>query len=210
LVPGVHGLVGPNGAGKSTMFSAIAGTQANAKGDVILEGAHASRLGRRKAVALAANPSHFYPTATFAQHVAFLRPFYPDWSRSEEARLVERLSIPLTKRVGEASQGMLSKFGLLVAFARRAHVVLLDEPWNALDVESRDELTQIVRDLTRDSCRSVIISSHDLNELQEVCGDILFMADGKIKHQISTQALVERFATTGRAALVDAYRELRT
>jgi ABC-type multidrug transport system ATPase subunit len=75
---------------------------------------------------------------------------------------------------------MLAKFALVVALARRADVVLLDEPWNALDPGSRVELTNIVRTLASEGDVMFIVSSHDLQEVESLCKRFLLLRDGML------------------------------
>jgi ABC-2 type transport system ATP-binding protein len=180
LSTGSVGLAGPNGAGKTTLLRAVAGLLTGTSGAVRLNGNTLDDLCRRTEIGFAGASSTFYPTVSFADHLAFLRQFYGTWSRDLEDELISRFRLPLRKNVGEASSGMVAKFALLISFARMSPCIMFDEPWNALDPSSRFELVEELSRLREESKRIIVLSSHDLGTLQEAVDRVIFLNDGQI------------------------------
>lgn len=174
------GLAGANGAGKTTLFSALAGISQTDEGDVFLNGAKLSRLDRLSRVSLAHGRDFWYHGISFEAHLDLFRHSYANWDEDIARKALTRFAIPRKKLTGNASAGMLAKFALVVALARRADVALLDEPWNALDPGSRLELTQIVKSLASETGAMFIISSHDLHEIETLCERFIVLRDGAL------------------------------
>lgn len=204
----IVGLIGPNGAGKTTLMSVIAGIIPGASGVVNLDGAILDDLGRRKLIAFTGVDDIWYQRLTFRQHLDLLRPFYPTWSRDIETDLLKRFAIPEKKSLGTASAGMRAKFALVAAFARQPNMLLFDEPWNALDPTSREEFSEALR-TSRDLLPGpIIVSSHELEQIDQLADLFIFVANGRIIASGNRQNLMEDSNLPVGARLVDLYMTL--
>jgi ABC-2 type transport system ATP-binding protein len=179
-INGIVGVVGPNGAGKTTLLSAVAGLLPNSTGSVAIDGHALSHLERRRDVGFCMPPTSFHFQLTFEQHLRFLRSFYDNWSAKVETDLIERFNIPRRKKVGTASAGTVMKFSLLVALSRQPPAILLDEPWNTLDPISRFELSTELFRLREETKCTIVISTHDLAQLQSIVQRVVFLSEGRI------------------------------
>lgn len=204
---GVYGLVGPNGSGKTTLIRIILGLQKPSSGRVLVFGRDPFR-------------SH----GEVCSRIGYLREkcSFPKWTTGIEylkhvARLkqvdLDRdiINHPIIKgdflqrKIGTYSAGMVQRLGLLQALVGSPSLIILDEPSTNLDPIGRVEMVQLIKEIKRDD-RTVIISSHILEELQQVCDFIVVIYRGKIIVQDTLEGFVKKFSPDGTA--VGAYAKI--
>lgn len=195
----VVGLIGPNGSGKTTLLHLLAGVLTADHGEISVNGTRYTALERREKFALLRYDGSWYYDLTFLEHIAFVSRFYRTWDSQVADRLVERFSIPVDVKLGKLSSGSRVKLGLVLALARRTELVLLDEPWNALDPVSRAQLSEEIARAS-ESGRTIIVSSHELEQMEAVADRVVTFKNGTI----AKDAPIER-TTARRSALVEAY-----
>ncbi len=181
LGPGVHALVGPNGAGKSTLFNVISGLYKESSGQISLDGAVMSAESRREHISLVRLEQGYYPEKTVQEHINLLRQFYANWNDDLCQQLLLSFALSPTLKLEAASSGMRAKFGLISALARGADILLLDEPWNALDPASRAELSERIVGLADNFEVTVFVSSHELVEIETVANWLFVIRSGRME-----------------------------
>jgi ABC-2 type transport system ATP-binding protein len=169
----VHGLVGMNGAGKTTLLNAMAGYVKPVSGSVKIQ----ERPLHRSDLAFLETENFFYSYITGREYLGLFRvppgaPGLEDWNR------VFRL--PLDQLVDGYSSGMKRKLALAGVLMQDRPLVILDEPFNGLDLESSRLLGMIIGKL-REKGKTVIITSHILESLTGICDCIHMIAQGKIR-----------------------------
>lgn len=202
---GVYGLVGPNGSGKTTLIRIMLGLQKPSSGKVLVLGKNPisdhdkiySKIGylREKC----AFPK-WMTGVEYLKHVAKLKgvDFNPDI-----------LSYPivkgdfLRKKIGTYSAGMVQRLGLIQALIGNPTLIILDEPSTNLDPLGRVEMIQLIQEIKRHDDKTIIISTHILEELQQVCDFIIVIYKGKIIVQDALEGFVANFSPDG--TLVGAY-----
>jgi ABC-2 type transport system ATP-binding protein len=112
------------------------------------------------------------------EYLAYLRAFYPTWDRGLEASMSRRLQLPLERKVGALSHGMRIKVALACALAFRPKLLILDEPFSGLDALVRDEFMEDL--LMQAGEMTILISSHELAEMEHVATHVGFMDAGKM------------------------------
>src|SRR5216683_3135129 len=142
----ITAFLGRNGAGKSTTIKMLLGMIAPLSGDGEVLGKSigdrdASREVRTR-IAYVAEDKPLYDYMTVEQTVRFTSSFYADWRADRAAELLERYALPLKRKVHSLSKGMRTKVALLLAFARRPELVILDEPSEGLDPVGIEDLLQ--------------------------------------------------------------------
>jgi ABC-2 type transport system ATP-binding protein len=129
------------------------------------------------------------PVSYFLQ---YLRDFYPVWDDALANELLREFNLPLDRPLDKLSRGMRIKAALVSILAYRPRVVVLDEPFSGLDALVRDEVVQGL--LTRSGDATVLISSHDLAEIETFASHIGYMEAGGLKFAEKLQALPIAFA----------------
>ncbi len=179
----IVGLVGPNGAGKSTAFRIIAGLLRSDGGTVSLSGKDVrgdSREYRSRIGALIESPG-FYPGLSAFDHLAYLSRLRGSFRRDRIHDTLNEVGLaPLsTKPVGRFSLGMKQRLGIAMAILHGPQLLILDEPMNGLDPVGTASLRAFLRSRPAAGV-SVLVSSHLLNEVEQICDRVLFLRDGRL------------------------------
>lgn len=168
--PGINGLLGANGSGKTTLFNCIYGTE-KFKGEI----------NRSSSVFYLPNEPWYYPRVRGIEYLKFvcaLKGIKPDLQRIE--RINSFFNLPLKKFAANYSTGMKKKLGLISVFLTKDDVYLLDEPFNGLDFEGAMVCRKLIKNLDH-SGTVVLLSSHMMEHLKEVCPVVHFLEEGTIK-----------------------------
>src|SRR5215470_92709 len=183
-VPGgsVFGLVGANGAGKTTLIKHVLGLLRAASGSVRVFGRDpvadpAGVLGR---VGYLAEENDLPGWMRVDELLRYTRAFYPRWDDAYAEELRRTFELPPAARVGNLSKGQRARVGLLIALAYRPELLVLDEPSSGLDpLVRRDILGAIVRTVA-DEGRTVLFSSHLLDEVERVADHVALLDRGRV------------------------------
>ena len=168
--PGVFGLVGPNGSGKTTLFNLIAGLLPLSQGKI-------NWLGQPNAIAYMQDNSVLYPYLTGQDHIQFVaRQQHADSQHVQV--LIDRLQIGdfIDRPVQTLSLGQKQRLMIVLALIPNANLLLMDEPLNGLDPDSVFIIRELLQDLNA-SPQIVLVSSHNLDELQKVTSNLIFKVD---------------------------------
>lgn len=176
----IHGLVGSNAAGKTTLLRIIAG-QIPHEGlmEVFGEPSFDNQKVMDRTVLVGIDaplPQSWSPRKLFA----FAACRYPRWDQKRCEELIEIFEIPLTKRYSSLSRGQKSAVGIVMAFAARCELTLLDEPYLGLDVYKRKAFYQELRYEQGQHPRTFILSTHHLNEAAGLFDELLILRNGAI------------------------------
>ena len=208
----VFGLVGSNGAGKSTFLRAAAGVYRPDSGTVTVDGVSPFENSAVKSrICFLSDYPYFLPQATLAEMAAFLRRIYPNWSDEKWAEMNRMFPVGEKEKIQNMSKGMQRQAALICAFAAQPEYLLMDEIFDGLDPVMRRLLKKAISGDVADRGVTVIIASHNLRELEDVCdhvglfhkGGILFEKDidelrlGISKVQAVFQPLPDRSAFSG-------------
>ncbi len=180
----VLGLIGPNGAGKSTLIKLITGLIWPTEGYVTVGGFDVHRehtQAMRRLGAIIEWPS-FHPDLTARQN---LRIFSDGHGSEYEAKMLEMTKLVemdrnLDRKVGTFSTGMKQRLGIALAMLPDSEVVILDEPTNGLDPGGIVEIRQIIREFNRRFGITVLVSSHLLGEIEQICDKVALIANGRL------------------------------
>ena len=186
----VYGLVGPNGAGKTTLLGLLSGLRRPTAGELKID------VPRQK-MALLPDTPQFDPWLTGREVVELARTLMGVSADPDRVLADAGLSDAADRRVGGYSRGMLQRLGLAATIVGQPEVLLLDEPASALDPAGRREVLDLIARLRGRA--TVILSSHILSDVQEVCDTVGVMRAGRLLFQGPLERLL-----VGRA--VPAYR----
>ncbi|AKP09608.1 ABC transporter ATP-binding protein [Corynebacterium pseudotuberculosis] len=187
----IHGLVGANAAGKTTLLRIIAG-QIPHEGLMEIFGEpsfdNQKVMDRTVLVGIDAPlPQSWSPRKLFA----FAACRYPRWDQKRCEELIEIFEIPLTKRYSSLSRGQKSAVGIVMAFAARCELTLLDEPYLGLDVYKRKAFYQELRHEQEQHPRTFILSTHHLNEAAGLFDELLILRNGAIADSGAVEDIAE-------------------
>ena len=178
----VHGLVGANGAGKTTLLKHLLGLLRAKTGSVRVFGLDPVRdpvgvLGR---IGYLSEERELPEWMRVDELMAYTRAFQPTWDASYASELIETFGLDRSKTIQELSKGMRAQAGLVAAVAHRPELLILDEPSSGLDaVVRRDILDAIVRTVADDG-RTVIFSSHLLEEVERMSDHVTMLHGGSV------------------------------
>ncbi|MEZ6123750.1 MAG: ABC transporter ATP-binding protein [Planctomycetaceae bacterium] len=179
---GVFGLVGENGAGKTTLLKHILGLLKAEQGTVRVFGLDPVKQPEEvlKNIGYLSEDRDMPEWMKVADLIHYHSAFFPDWDHAYAAELQQMFDLPTKQRVRTLSRGQLARVGLLLAIAHRPQLLVLDEPSSGLDpVVRRDILAAIIRTVA-DEGRTVLFSSHLLDEVQRVSDSVAMLNHGKV------------------------------
>ncbi len=195
IAPGrVVGLLGHNGAGKTTLMKAMVGLAA-AEGQLVMLGLDP----RRQRTQLLEQACYIPDVAVLPRWarveelITLMSGLHPRFSAERARQLLRRTSVGLRDKVKTLSKGMLAQAHLALIAAVDAKLMILDEPTLGLDVLSRKAFYEMLIDEWCDGERSVLISTHQVEEIESLLSDVLMLNEGKLVLSISLEDMDRRF-----------------
>ena len=191
----MYGLVGPNGAGKTTTLDLIFGLGQRDAGDIHVLGLdHKKDEVAMKRIAAYVSPHTSYvPWKFVGRAIQFIRGFYPEWDQDYCDDLLRRFRIDKEDKIATLSLGNAIKLGVVLALARRPKVLIMDEPTLGLDAISKRELFAELLALMGDEEHTVLISSHNLTDLERFTDHVGIINKGKLLLEDATDRLLETY-----------------
>ena len=180
----IFGLIGANGAGKTTLIKTLCGIFAPDTGHVRLHDKDVYKDSDiRQSIAYVPDNITFYNSFTVKDMKDFYKNIYKNWDEDRYKTLREVFTFDEKKRIKHLSKGMKTQLLLLIALSCKPDVILMDEPTSGLDPFIRKEvLNLIVQDVSSRST-SVLISTHNVSELEQICDTVGFINKGEMKLQ---------------------------
>lgn len=189
----VFALVGPNGAGKTTALKTALNILRPSGGRAEVLGVGSTRLGVSEwaRIGYVSEGQDLPEWMTVAALFAYCKPFYPEWSDDVARGLAKALDLPLDRRLDTLSRGTRIKAALASSLAYHPRLLVLDEPFNGLDVLSRDQLIATI--LGHAPGTTVIIASQDVAEIETCASHVAFLDQGRVRFAEEMQTLLDRF-----------------
>lgn len=177
----VYGLVGPNGAGKSTLIRCLTGVYRPDKGTVLMEGQRIyENPGIKSRIGYIPDDIFYFPSATMEDMRAYYRSTYPKFDNGLFERLFEAFQLPRKSPIRRFSKGMQKQAAFHLAICTRPDVLVLDEPVDGLDPVMRRQVLSLILSDVAERGVSVLVSSHNLRELEDICDHVGILDHGKI------------------------------
>jgi ABC-2 type transport system ATP-binding protein len=196
LQPGqIMGLIGPNGAGKSTTIRILLGLVHQDHGDVQVLGhpMPAEQIAAKWEIGFASEDMRLYDFATLAWHMGFVRSIYPNWDEQYAQLLLKRFGLNAEQRIKGLSHGQRVKSVLLLVLARRPRLLVLDEPTTGLDPVARHEILKELSAVMKDEGRSILFSSHNTHDIEQISDQITFIDRGRIIDSMDKETYLDRW-----------------
>lgn len=203
----IYGLLGRNGAGKTTIMSILTAQNFATSGDVRVFGEHPYENARVLSRMCFVRESQKYPEDATPQHAfRIARLFFPHWEETLAQRLIADFQLPMKTRIKKLSRGQLSAVGVIIGLASRAEITFFDEPYLGLDAVARQIFYDRLLEDYAEHPRTVILSSHLIDEVSSLIERVLVIDGGHIVMDEETDAVRSRAANVvGDAAAVDAF-----
>ena len=180
----ILGFIGPNGAGKTTSIKLILGLQSISSGEVFING-YDIKTNFSKAIlkvgAIVENPD-MYMYLTGRKNLELIANMYKDVTkeRIEEVIKIAGLENRINDKVSKYSLGMRQRLGIAAAIIHHPNILILDEPTNGLDPEGIKELRDLLKKLAKKEKMGILISSHNLSELESFVTDVCLIKNGQV------------------------------
>ena len=177
----VYGLVGPNGAGKSTAIRHLTGVYRPDQGEILMDGQKIYENNAIKArIGHIPDDIFFYPSATLEEMRRYYQGMYPKFDAALFDRLHEVFQLPKKGQLRRFSKGMQKQAAFQLTIASRPDVMILDEPVDGLDPVMRRQVWSLMLSDVAQYETTVLVSSHNLRELEDVCDHVGIMDHGKM------------------------------
>ena len=177
----VYGLVGPNGAGKSTAIRHLTGVYRPDSGTITMEGLPIyENPVLKERIAAIPDEIFYYPAATLEEMHKFYRGLYPRFDDGLYNRLHEVFQLPKNSQIRRFSKGMQKQAAFHLSICCRPDVLILDEPVDGLDPVMRRQVWSLILSDVAQRGTTVLISSHNLRELEDICDHVGIMDHGRM------------------------------
>ena len=171
-------LLGPNGSGKTTMMKLIAGLARPTSGDILFEGGPIGKASKAS-VAYMPTENYFYNYMTVRDAGKYYADFFADFDPDRYRKLLSDMELDPADRIRQLSSGMAAKLRLSLTLSRDAKLMMFDEPLNGVDILTRTQTIDAILAGRRDG-RTMLISTHLVDELEDVVDTTIFLRKGKL------------------------------
>jgi len=177
----VYGLVGPNGAGKSTAIRLLTGVYTPDEGQLTMDGQNVyENVAVKERIGYIPDEIFYFPSATLEDMRKYYRGLYPKFDDALFDRLYSVFNLPPKSPLRRFSKGMQKQAAFHLAICCRPEVLILDEPVDGLDPVMRRQVWSLILSDVAEHGTTVLISSHNLRELEDVCDHVGIMDHGKM------------------------------
>lgn len=178
----IYGLVGPNGAGKSTIIRHLCGVYKQDAGNVLIDGQPVyENEAIKQRMAIIPDDIFYFMQANTKDMMKFYKNMYPKFDEKLFFKIAECFpAIDMKKMVRSLSKGMQKQVAFMLSIASRPDLMILDEPVDGLDPVMRRQIWSLIMSDVAETGLTVLVSSHNLRELEDVCDHVGIMNNGKI------------------------------
>ena len=203
----VYGLLGRNGAGKSTLLKIISSRVFPDSGEISINGElDYGRDSAQRQIYLMGEENYYPKDMKIKEIFKWSQAFYPNFDMDYATDLAKQFKLDINKRVKGLSTGYSTLFKVIVALAVNTPYTLLDEPILGLDANHRDLFYRLLLESYENNPRTLVISTHLIEEVANIIEDIIIIKDGSVLKNISCEELVgSGYTISGKASIVDEY-----
>ncbi len=186
----IYGLVGPNGSGKTTLIKSIIGVYKTNSGEILIDDKIVFENNEiKKRIAYIPDDLFFFNVYSTKNMAKFYANIYPDFNWERYNKLKEYLKLDENKRISKFSKGMKRQVAFWLAICTNPDVMILDEPVDGLDPIMRKKILSLLMQDVAEREVTILISSHNLRELEDICDYVGIINDGKLLLQKELDSL---------------------
>lgn len=191
----IMGLIGPNGAGKSTTIRILMGLVHQDCGEVRVLGCRIpdEQVAAKWDIGFASDDMRLYDSMTLGWHIKFMKSIYQSWDDGYTQLLLKRFGLNAEQKIKGLSHGQRVKAALLLVFARRPKLLVLDEPTTGLDPVARHEILRELTNVMAEEGRSVLFSSQNTQDVEQISDQITFIDRGRIIDSMDKEVYLDRW-----------------
>ncbi|MFD1360727.1 ABC transporter ATP-binding protein [Lentibacillus salinarum] len=207
--PKIYGLLGRNGAGKTTFMEILSGHILASDGEVLIDGENPFDNQRlTESICLIKEGDNFKKDLKIKNVLRIYAYFYPTWDQELADELIREYNLNPNAKVKALSKGMASALGIIVGLASKAPITIFDEPYIGLDAAARKTFYDILLEEYQAEQRTIIFSTHLIDEVSLMFEEVLILQDGKLVMQQQADALRDNaYAVSGATKDVETFIE---
>ncbi len=199
----IYGLIGANGSGKSTLIKCISGIYPPDEGEIKMDEVKIFESPEcKEKIGIIFDEIHFLPLYTIMAYAKYYASFYKEFSFEKFEEYLKKFGLSPKSFAENLSLGNKKKLQIALVLSRNIEYLLMDEPENGLDNESREKFRDLIRE-SADNGMCILFSSHDLWNIEKMCDDLIFIDDNTVKFN---SAVDERLSNIQKW-LVKGYKE---
>jgi ABC-2 type transport system ATP-binding protein len=203
IEPGkIYALLGENGSGKTTWMKMVAGLSKQTSGTILFNNMTIGVETKKKIAYMSTEP-FFYSYMTALDVGKYYADFFEDFDMKGYEELIAQMHLKMTDKASKLSSGLSAKLKIAATMARKAEIYLLDEPLNGIDIIAREHIVDTVINAAAKNS-AIVMSSHQVEELEKIVNVALFIKDGKVILTSDAEELREKEGKS----IVDKYKEL--
>ncbi|WP_337019693.1 ABC transporter ATP-binding protein [Oceanobacillus massiliensis] len=205
--PKIYGLLGRNGAGKTTFMDILSGQILASRGEILIDSENPFDNQRLTESICLIKEGHNFKRDLKVRHVLKIYSFfYPNWDQSLAEELIKEYNLQMDSKIKTLSKGMESALGITVGLASKAPITIFDEPYIGLDAPSRKRFYEIMLEEYQKEQRTIIFSTHLIDEVSLLFEEILILREGRLVLQEEAEILrANTIAVSGTKEEVEAF-----
>ncbi len=186
----IYGLIGANGAGKSTLMRIITGIYQKDAGSIIVDGKElVDEAELKEKIVYVPDDLYFFKNYTIKGMITFYKCMYSKFDELYANKLFELLKLDKTKKIETFSKGMKRQTALVLALSTNAEYMFFDETFDGIDPVVRNLIKRIIAEKMEDKGCTIIVSSHNLRELEDICDNLGLLYKGGILFESDVDTL---------------------
>jgi ABC-2 type transport system ATP-binding protein len=196
----IFGYLGPNGAGKTTTIRILLGLLQPDAGEIKILGQNIGQTSTRLKIGFSLDPDGLYDAMTARENLKYFADIYEvtgDGANIDRVLKIVGLADRAEDRVGTYSKGMRQRLSLARSMVHSPEVLILDEPTAGVDPTGQIEIRKILLDIARNEKKTVLLSSHNLDEVQRICNRVALIDRGEIKLYGELESLRQKMGQSG-------------